>query len=250
MPNLFDFSVVLRQLTEILRYLPVTLELTVISLVLGLILGLLLALVQIKRVPVLYQLTRVYISLIRGTPILVQLYITYFGIPILLRYINYYWGTDYNINAVPDILFAIVALVFNTAAYNAVTIRAAIEAVDRGQVEAANSLGMTYGQILRRIIIPEAVELAVPSIGNTGINLMKSTSLAFSCAVVEITAQAKIVASRDFRYFEAYVALGIIYWFLTVLLEQVVRFASESVRVPEVVSGREVRREEFEEDAI
>ena len=238
MPDLFDFGIVLRQIPQLLQYLPVTLELTAIAMVIGLLLGLVLAIIQMNKVPALYQLTAVYISVLRGTPILVQLYISYFGIPILLKYINYSFKTGFNINGIPNMVFAIVALALNDSAYNAVTIKASLQSVDKGQIEAAHSLGMTYWQSLVRIVIPEAVEVAVPSIGNTVIGLVKATSLAFSCAVIEITAQAKIVASENFRYFEAYVALALIYWVITIALEQVVRFIEKKVRIPDVVSDQ------------
>lgn len=238
MPDLFDFGIVLRQIPQLLLYLPVTLELTVIAMLIGLLLGLVLAIIQMNKVPVLRQLTAVYISVLRGTPIIVQLYISYFGIPIFLKYFNYYFKTGFNINGIPSIVFAIVALALNDSAYNAVTIRASLQSVDKGQIEAAHSLGMTYWQSLLRIVIPEAVEVAIPSIGNTVIGLVKATSLAFSCAVIEITAQAKIVASENFRYFEAYVALSFIYWMITIVLEQVIRFIEKKVSIPDVVSDK------------
>jgi polar amino acid transport system permease protein len=91
-----------------------------------------------------------------------------------------------------------------------------------------------------RIIIPEAIEVAIPSIGNTVIGLVKSTSLAFSCAVVEITAEAKILASRNFRYFEAYISLAIIYWLITIILEQIVRHIEKRARVPDKVPNKTI----------
>jgi polar amino acid transport system permease protein len=234
MLNLFDISVVYSDFWGILKFLPTTLELTVVSMIGGLVLGFLLAILKMKRIPVINQLIALFISLLRGTPIIVQLYVTYFGIPIALKYYNYYAGTDYNTAGIPAILFAFVALSLNTAAYNAVTVQSALEAVNKGEIEAAAALGMTGFQRMRRIIIPEAVELALPSLGNTLIGLVKGTSLAFSCAVVEMTAQAKIIGGRDYRYFEAYVALSIIYWLVVIVMEQVMRVIIKSVQVPDV----------------
>lgn len=239
MPNLFDLSVVYNDFFVIIKFLPVTLELTIVSMIGGLVLGFVLAVIRIKKLPVLKQLVAVFISVIRGTPILVQLYVTYFGIPILLKYINYYQNTDINITGIPSILFAFVALALNNAAYNAVTIQSALEAVNKGEIEAAAALGMTGWQRMVRIIIPEAIELALPSLGNTLIGLIKGTSLAFSCAVVEMTAEAKILGGRDYRYFEAYVALAIVYWLVVVIMEQIINGIIKSVRVPDVVGGKE-----------
>lgn len=108
MGKLFDGKLVFTQIPLLLKYLPVTMELAVTAMIASLILGLLLALVKIKKVPVLKQLVSIYISVIRGTPILVQLYVTYFGIPMLLKYINFKCGTNYNVNGVAPIVYAFV----------------------------------------------------------------------------------------------------------------------------------------------
>lgn len=233
MPNLFDFHVVYKDFWEIIRYLPVTLRLAVGAMFLGLTLGFFIAIVRVKKIPVLTQISTFYISLIRGTPTLVQLYATYFGIPILIKYMNYWNGTNIKIASIPPFVYALVALAFNQAALNAVTIQAALQAVNKGEIEAASVLGMTGKQRMVRIIIPEAVELAIPSLGNTLIGLVKGTSLAFSCGIVEMTAQGKIIAGADYRYFEAYVALAVIYWAITILIERVIHRILLFVKVPD-----------------
>lgn len=131
MGKLFDGKLVFTQIPLLLKYLPVTMELAVTAMIASLILGLLLALVKIKKVPVLKQLVSIYISVIRGTPILVQLYVTYFGIPMLLKYINFKCGTNYNVNGVAPIVYAFVALALNESAFNAEIIRASLESVDK-----------------------------------------------------------------------------------------------------------------------
>lgn len=126
MGKLFDGKLVFTQIPLLLKYLPVTMELAVTAMIASLILGLLLALVKIKKVPVLKQLVSIYISVIRGTPILVQLYVIYFGIPMLLKYINFKCGTNYNVNGVAPIVYAFVALALNESAFNAEIIRASL----------------------------------------------------------------------------------------------------------------------------
>ena len=150
------------------------------------------ALVKINRVRILYPIQAV-LSVFAGTPLLVQLMLTYYGIPLILKAINQSYGTAFNINAIPAELFAIVALAFNGAAYASETIRAAILSVDPGEIEAARSLGMTNRQVYRRIIIPNAAVVATPTLINSLIGLTKGTSLAFSASVVEIFAQARII---------------------------------------------------------
>ena len=191
--KLFDFDLVLKQIPDLLKYLPVTLELAALSMCIGMVLGLLLAVIRLKKIPVLRQLAAFYISLIRGTPAIVQLYIAYFGIPMFLKYMNLNHGTDFDISAFPGFACAVFAMGFNESAYNAETIRAALSSVDRGQIEAASAIGMTYPQALRRVILPEAMTVALPGLGNAFIGLIKGTSLAFTCAVVEMTAQGKIL---------------------------------------------------------
>ncbi len=233
MPNLFDLSVVYSDFWSILRYLPVSLKLAVFAMVLGLFFGFFIAVIRMKNVKILKPLSTFYISIVRGTPIIVQLYVSYFGIPILLKYINYWNGTNIQIATIPPIIYAIVALSLNQAALHAVTIQAALQAVSRGEIEAASAIGMTHAQRMFRIIIPEAVELALPSLGNTLIGLIKGTSLAFSCGIIEMTAQGKILAGGTYRFFEAYVALAIIYWLVTIIIERIIKKILELVRVPD-----------------
>ncbi len=235
MGTLFDWKLVFTQIPNILRYLPATLELTIATTVIGYILGLLLALVKIHKIPVLRQIAAFSISILRGTPILVQLYVTYYGIPLILKYINLHGGTNYNINNVPAVVFAIVALGLNQSAFDSEIIRAAIQSVDKGQLEAARALGMTGGQVLRRVILPQAVTVAIPSLGNSLISLIKGTSLAFTVGLVDLTAQGRILAGRTFRYFEAYCSLAIIYWLITIILERVFKHLEHRFSVSDEV---------------
>lgn len=231
MPNLFDVGLVFTLIPQLLKYLPVTLELTAISMLAGLLLGLLLAIIRMKRIPVLVQLSTVFISFTRGTPILVQLYMSYAGIPLLLKYYNYYHDTGYNVNSIPSIFYVLLALSLNEAAYSSEVIRAALQSVDKGQIEAAQSLGMTYGQVLRRIILPEAFVVALPTLGNALIGLMKGTSLAFVCSVVEMTAQSRILTGNNLRFFESYCSLALIYWGLTILIERVIAYLEKRLDI-------------------
>lgn len=237
MANLFDFKLVFTQIPDLLRYLPVTLELSVISMLIGIILGLILAIIKIREVPVLKHFATFFISLIRGTPILVQLYIAYFGIPMFFKWFNAKNGTDIKVAEVSGFVYAVIALGINQSAYNAEFIRAALLSVGEGQIEAASALGMTYLQALRRIILPEAITVALPSLGNSFISVIKGTSLAFTCAVVEMTAQGKILGGRTYRYFEVYVSLAIIYWVITIIIEQLLKAAEKKIAIPDQVAN-------------
>jgi polar amino acid transport system permease protein len=157
----------------------------------------------------------------------------YFGIPVLLRYINYYQGTNLNINGIPGIVFAMIALGVHQSAFNSETIRSALQSVDKGQIEAAKSLGMGSLQVLTRIIIPEAACVALLPMGNSIISLIQGTSLAFTCSVVEMTAQSKILGAKSYRYFEAYCGLALIYLALTIILEQLIKLAEKKMSIPD-----------------
>lgn len=233
MTNIFDIRLVFSRIPKILTALPVTLEITVFTMIISLILGLGVAMVKIKQVPVLRRITGFLVSFLRGTPILVQLYLTYYGIPVALKYINYYNGTSFNINNVPSMVFVLLAFSLNETAYSSEIIRAAIQSVSAGQLEAAHSLGMTNWQVLRRVMIPEAFVVALPSLGNSLLGLMKGTSLAFVCAVVDLTAKGRILAGGDYRYFEMYISLSIIYWVMTILVENGIKLIEKHQRIPE-----------------
>ena len=237
MTKLFDFEKVFTNIPELLKYLPITLELALLSMLIGLVLGLLLAIIKMREIPVLKQIAAVFVSLIRGTPVLVQLYIVYFGVPMFFKYLNQRYGTNLAVANIPGFVYAMIALGLNSSAFSAEMIRSALMSVGRGQLEAANALGMTYGQALRRVILPEAMTVALPTIGNSLISSIKGTSIAFTCAVVEITAQGKIMGGRDYRYFEIYCSLAIIYWLVTIVIEQILKFTERKLAIPEQVEN-------------
>lgn len=242
MAKLFDFKQVFTNIPELIKFLPITLELAFIAVAIGLALGLLLAIIKIKKIPVLQQFAALYVSIVRGTPVLVQLYIVYFGVPMFFKYLNQKYGTNFAVAGIPGFVYAVLALGFNSSAFSSEMIRFALMSVGKGQLEAANALGMTYGQALRRIIIPEAMTVALPTIGNSLISAIKGTSLAFTCAVVEITAQGKIIGGRNYRYFEVYCSLAIIYWIVTLVIEQILKIAEKKLAIPEQVAYYELEK--------
>lgn len=217
--KLFSLRAVLDAFPAVIGKLPVTILLALGGAFFGIIFAMIFALVKINRVRILYPIQAVFVSFLRGTPLLVQLMLTYYGIPLILKAINQSYGTAFNINAIPAELFAIVALAFNEAAYASETIRAAILSVDPGEIEAARSLGMTNRQVYRRIIIPNAAVVATPTLINSLIGLTKGASLAFSASVVEIFAQARIIGGSDLKYFERFITVSIVYWIVNILIE-------------------------------
>ena len=220
MGTLFDFEYMLRSFPQILKYAPVTLMVTVGAMVFGLIIGLATALVKLYRVPVLRWIAAVYVSFTRGTPLLVQIYLTYYGIPKLMAFLGERFSWTVNVGDIPTIVYVYVAFSLNVGAYLSESVRSAIESVDKGQYEAAYSVGMGRLQTMFRIILPQAFAVALPNFGNTFISLMKDTSLAFVIAFVEIMGQAKIVGARSLRFFEVYIDSALIYWGMCLAAER------------------------------
>jgi amino ABC transporter, permease protein, 3-TM region, his/glu/gln/arg/opine family len=229
--KLFSLRAVFDAIPAILKTLPVTLLLTLGGAFFGIILAMIFAVVKINRTRILYPIQSVFVSFLRGTPLLVQLMLTYFGIPLLLKAINQKYGTAFNINAIPASVFAIIAFAFNEAAYASETIRAAILSVDPGEIEAARSLGMTNRQVYLRVIIPNAAVVATPTLINSLIGLTKGTSLAFSAGVVEVFAKAQAIGGSDYRYFERFISVSIIYWIVNIVIEQIGRAIEKTMDI-------------------
>ncbi len=203
-----DVDYMLGLVPVLLGYLPLTLQLASLGMVLALILACLFAVIRVLKVPVLNQFTIVFISFFRGTPLLVQLFLFYYGLPQLFSALT----------VIDGITATIMGLTMHFSAYMAESIRAAIVGVDRSQTEAALSIGMTNGQLVRRIILPQATRVALPTLMNYFIDMIKATSLAFTLGVTELMGATQKEASGSFLYFEAFIVAAIMYWIVVELL--------------------------------
>lgn len=219
-----------RAIVEIIKYIPVTLNITAVSIIFAFIIGLISAIIKINKVPVLNKIVGFYISFIRGTPLLVQIYLSYYGFPKVFDYINLKYGTEIDISGIPAIVFIYVAFSLNVGAYLSETFRSAILSVDKGQNEAALSLGMTKFQSMIRIVLPQAFVTAIPNIGNTIISLVKDSSLAFIISVVEMMGQAKIVGAPGLNFFEVYIVVAILYWIICIIIERAILLLEKRLR--------------------
>ena len=229
--KIFNWNAFISAFKPIITRVPTSFIITLIAMAIGLVLGLLLALIKLNKLPVLDQVRALAVSFIRGTPIYVQLLLTYTGIPLILKAINLNYGTAYNINDISPMLFVILTFAFNEAAYNSETIRAAIESVDVGQIEAAKSLGMTNFQVFKRVTLPEAATVAIAPLGNALMGLLKGTSLAFVAGVIEMTAEAKIIGGSSFRVFESYLAVALVYWAINLVFENLIRLLERRLQI-------------------
>ena len=176
----------------------VTIPLTVISFALALVIAIACAMVQIADIKGLRQIVRFYIWIIRGTPLLVQLYLVYFGLP------------DLGL-VLPAFPCAVAVFALNEGAYCAETVRAAIEAVPKGQMEAGYCVGMSYIQIMRRIVLPQAFRTAFPPLPNSLISMVKDTSLAANITVTEMFMTTQRVAGRTYEHLALYAEVALIY---------------------------------------
>ncbi len=182
-----------------------TIPITAASFALALIIAVAVALIQFANIRILKDIARVYIWIIRGTPLLVQLYVVFFGLP----------GIGITIDPVPC---AIMVFAINEGAYSAETVRAALEAVPRGQIEAGYCVGMNWFQIMRRIVIPQAMRTAFPPLSNSLIAMVKDTSLAANITVAEMFMSAQRIVARTYEPLALYLEVGLIYLiFCTVL---------------------------------
>ncbi len=199
----YNFNKILASLPFLLGGLPVTLSLTAISGLIGIVIGLFLALMKISKNKFLRGIALVYIDAFRGTPLLLQIMIVYYAVPIK------------NMSA---FLAAIVALSLNSAAYVAEIFRAGIESIAKGQMEAALSVGMTYGQAMRYIILPQTIRRVIPPTTNNIVALMKDTSLVMVIGLSELVYKAKQIGSATANFFTPLMIAAVLYLIFTVPL--------------------------------
>ncbi|MFC3023832.1 amino acid ABC transporter permease [Vibrio zhugei] len=215
----FDFHYMIDLMPILFKYLGTTISMALWGLVFALILAITVALIRVFKIPVLNQLAQLYLSFFRGTPLLVQMFLLYYGLPQIIPPLV---GLD-------AFTAAIISLTLHFASYMSESIRAAIVGIDRSQMEASLSIGMTKSQLMRRIILPQASRVALPSLMNHFIDMIKSSSLAFTLGVTEIMAKAQMEASSSFKFFESYLAVALIYWAMVVILTRVQYWAEHKL---------------------
>jgi His/Glu/Gln/Arg/opine family amino acid ABC transporter permease subunit len=202
-----------------LNYLPyllqgaiVTIEIAVIGVIFGSLLGILFGLGRVSRNPLLSRISQFYIWVIRGTPLLLQLFVIHFAIP-----------SAFPALTLPPFVSACIALSLNAAAYIAEIARGAIQSIDKGQMEAARSLGLSSSQSMRRVIIPQAFRRMLPPLGNEFIALIKESSLVSTIALYDLLRTGQQIISSTYRYTEVFFLVGLIYLLLTTIMSYIVR---------------------------
>lgn len=194
----------------------VTLMITAVAVVLGVLLGLLVALARESNKLVLSKLATVYVDVLRGTPLIVQALIVYYGLPQILQTngVDFKWPTA--------IVAGMIVCGVNSSAYVSEIIRSGLSAIDKGQMEAARSLGMTKGQAMKLVILPQAFKIILPALGNEFVSLLKETATLSFIAIVDVTRKSMLWAAKTFQFFPAYIGTAICYMILTIPLSKAV----------------------------
>lgn len=206
-------------LPMLLKGLQVTLYIFVIAIILGFLIGLVIALLRLAPLKVLNWIAKVYVDAIRGTPFIVQLFFIYFGVNSL------------QVISLNSTTAGIITVAINAGAYFAEIIRAGIQSIDKGQTEAARSIGFTGAQTMRYVVLPQAFRRMLPTITNQSIISLKDTSLLSVIGIADLTQQGQIQASATFEAFKIWLAVGIIYFIIIYLLTMLANFIERRIQL-------------------
>ena len=223
MVQAFEWKYVFKAMPRLLHFIPITLLIWASIILSGVFVGSLFAVIRTKHIPVLEQLVRVIISVVRGIPPLTQLFIFYFGMPALFLKI----GID--LTRINGMWFVILAYGLSNGAIISENLRAAFASVGKGQEDAAYSIGMSGTKTFFRIMIPQAMVVALPSFGNLCVAALKNTSLAFAVGVIELMTTANQLGSYTLHRMECYVAVALIYYVLYLIIRSIFKLIEHKV---------------------
>jgi len=215
---LFDFKMLWDNFPYLLNGAVISLQVTVLAIVFGIILGLIVALGRLSGSWIIRFICTAFVEFIRGTPLLVQIYIVYFALPQL----------GIQLGPIPA---GVLAIGVNSGAYNSEIFRGGIQSIDKGQTEAAKSQGMTYWQTMRYIILPQALRRIIPPLGNEFVTLIKDSSLVSVMSVHELTFRANLVAARTYNFFTMYIGTAIIYFVMTFITSKMLGLLERRLRI-------------------
>jgi polar amino acid transport system permease protein len=216
----FDVAALYKAIPALFWGATVTLRVTVLSIVIGLLIGIVAGLARVWPNTFLRTVASAYIELVRGTPLLVQIFLVYFGLPAL------------GLNLDPFVA-GIIAMGVNSGAYVGEIVRGGIESIAQGQMEAALSLGMTWWQAMYYVILPQAFVRILPPLGNEFIALLKDSSLVSTIAIAELTRTGQIIITRTFKSFEIWSGVALFYFVMTYAISRVVKYSEKRLRYSE-----------------
>ena len=215
----FDVKFFFSIIPKLILKIPYTLWLGCIAFAIAFVLGLILEICYTSKNVIIRKIAGLYISYLRSTPYITQLFIFYFGLPQIIPAMRNVVGAT----------ALVITIAMNSAAFIAEVIRGGLLAVDRGQREAALSIGLSPINVYKEIILPQAFVAAFPSLGNSFIMMIKNTAIGFTIGVVDILAQAKILAASSLNFFEAYISVGVVYWIILVLIDKLLKYIESKI---------------------
>lgn len=226
----FDVTFAINSFPSILSAVPISILLAVLSTIFGIILGFFIAQFRIYKISILNEISGFYVIFFRGVPIIILLYIIYYCLPYEISQIFPQQNFATLLGNISPFVYALITFTLYSSAYSSEMIRSALLSVNAGQIEAAYSVGLNKSQAFWRIIIPQALVVALPNIGNNFLELVKDTSIASFIGVMEIMNQAKADASIGYNSLEAYTVAAIIYWGVSSLFERLLILGERKTR--------------------
>ncbi|OPX65837.1 MAG: glutamine ABC transporter permease protein [Methanomassiliicoccales archaeon PtaB.Bin215] len=219
-----DWSVIPENLDYLLAGVQTTLIIAAISIALGFLGGLLVGSCRLSKNPIVYGISTAYVEAFRGTPLLIQIFIVYLGLPSL--------GIQFN-----AFTAGLIALSLNSAAYQAEIFRGGVQSISKGQMEASRSLGMTYMQSMLSVVIPQALRNALPPYTNEFITMIKDSSLVMTIGVLELTLSGRYVISNTFQPFVIYIFVAFLYFILTFSTARILMYVERRFAIPGMMGG-------------
>lgn len=217
----FDTQVMIDTIWVVMRAVPRTFGIAAVVLVIGILLGAVFAQLKMKPVPVITPLVRLFVSYMRGVPLIVHLFVMMYSLPQASSSLLAIFGVTVQPHDFTSLIIVITTFSLLEAAIESENIRGAFQSIDPRQIEAGQSIGMTRRQNLRRIIIPQVLSVAIPLFLNAFLKNIKGLSLAFTVGVVDILAQARYAAALSYRYLESYIAAALVYWLICGVLQMI-----------------------------
>lgn len=215
----FDFSFFFSTFPKLIAKIPYTLYLGLLSFLIAFAIGLVVELLYTSKNKVVRTLASLYISYFRSTPYIMQLFVFYYGMPQMFDFMK----------GLSAPVAMVISVAMNCSAFIAETIRGGLLSVDKGQKEAALSIGLSKFDIYKEIILPQAFVAAFPSLGNSFISMIKNTAIGFTIGVIEMMSQAKLLAGSSLNFMEAYIAVGIVYWIFLVVINRALKLMEKRI---------------------
>lgn len=225
MSDFFSFNRVMEYFPKILSRIHITLSIVITGTIIGLLLGVAFAFIRIYKIAGLNQLVLIFISFVRDTPIIVQMFLVYYGLPLFVEF-----AFKININRWDKLIFIIITYGLNEAGFMAEIIRASILAIPAGQTEAGYSVGLSGRQTFLRIVAPQALRVAIPPLGTNFVGLFQGTSLAYLLGIIDILGKVNVIGANTYHYLEGYICAAVIFVVISIILEKAFKLLDQHLK--------------------